>query len=187
MPVRVVTTGEVSNINRDHFASNGCLLVRGLYSEEEIHSALDRVVSGRPKEGFESTIWVYSNEITSIGPGFSRTDAEWNLYQKPELVSLVRSIAGWDKMYWHDITGTLVMSWPNQKDGTWLHLDYAGEPITQDEGLIYGMIYLTDVDESGARTKVVPGSHTVARDRIHQNPDDPRNLALCDDVEFLGP
>jgi len=89
-------------------------------------------------------------------------------------------------MYWHKVTGTLSISWPNQADGTWPHLDYAGEPISQGESLIFGMIYLTDVDELCARTKVVPGSHIIVREQVLNYPDDPRNQKLCDDIEFLG-
>ena len=49
------------------------------------------------------------------------------------------------------------------------------------------MIYLTDVDsEQCARTKVVPGSHKIVREHLIQNPSDPRNKVLYDDVKFFG-
>lgn len=183
--IRSVRADAVDADDRDYFAANGCLLVKGLYTEEEISSALSSVMSALPKEGFQSSVWEFSNRITSIGSAFSRSEAEWKLYQKSEWVAAIETLTAWKEVYWYEITGTLVICWPNQPDGTWPHLDYAGEPITQGEGLVYGMIYLTDVDELGARTKVIPESHIVAREHVLQHPDDPRNRQLSDDVKFL--
>ena len=186
MSIRSVRVGAVGAADKHYFAEQGCLLVEGIYTDEEIECALSSITSALPKEGFESPIWGFSNRITSIGTSFSKSGAEWKLYQKPQLASLIDVLTDWEAMYWYEVTGTLVISWPNQPDGTWPHLDYAGEPISQGEGLIYGMIYLTDVDESGARTKVIPGSHIVVRDHVLRYPDDPRNQQLCGDIEFLG-
>ena len=41
------------------------------------------------------------------------------------------------------------------------------------------------MDESCARTKVVPGSHITVREYLLRHPDNPRNKVLHDDVEFF--
>ena len=181
-----VARSPLSDDDVQRFQTDGCLHVRGLYSSNEIDSAWRAVDAAMPTEGSRSSIWGFSNAITSIGPGFASTAVEWNLFQKPDLVAAVRRLVTDKKVLWHDVTGTLVVAWPGQEDGTWVHLDYGGETLTQEESLVYGMIYLTDVDESGARTKVVPGSHTIVRNHLVAHPTDPRNTNLQDDVMFLN-
>ena len=64
-----------------------------------------------------------------------------------------------------------------------MDFDTNEKSISQGQELTYVMIYLTAADsEQCGRTKVVPCSHRIVRAHLLQNPDGPRNKALCDDV-----
>jgi hypothetical protein len=182
---RTVRYSALSAEDVQAYKRDGCLLVKGLYSPEEIEAAKSDVLEAIPDEGSESPIWSFSNQIVSIASQFATRYSEWRLFENTKLIETVETLTGWDCTCWYEGTGTLVIAWPDQDDGTWLHLDYSGEPMAPGEGLVYGMIYLTDVDDAGARTKVVPGSHCIVKDHLLNNPDDPRNRDLADDVGFL--
>lgn len=183
--IRAVSHDAFDEADRAYFEDAGCLLLKQVYSAEAIEAALNAVLAALPRERHTADIWAYSNSLGSIGTGFSRSAAEWALYQDSDLLEIVRRIKTWSTARWHEVTGTLSVSWPNQTDGTWLHLDYAGESLDDGEALVYGMIYLTDVDHTGARTKVVPGSHRVVRDFLVRHPDDPRVPEMHSEVGFL--
>jgi len=57
MSIRSVRAGAVGAADKLYFAEQGCLLVEGIYTDEEIACALSSITSALPKEGFESPLW----------------------------------------------------------------------------------------------------------------------------------
>ena len=188
MSIHAVYPNQVGADETAYFAEQGCLFIKEMFTGEEIAKVRDILIAALPEDGHRASLWGFSNSIVSLCHNLSPSEAEWQLYAKPELLHIIETLTDWPDIFWHEASGTFGVAWPNQKDGTWLHLDYdrGSTGITHGEGVVHGLIYLTPIDELSARTKVIPGSHKIVRQHLLQNPDDSRNEGLCDDVEFFN-
>ncbi len=83
MSIRKVHWNQMRMADKDYYRENGCLVISGLYSCDEISAALDSVC----KE-FNQNYGHVSREIQSIEANFSQSKAEWNLYRSAALLAV---------------------------------------------------------------------------------------------------
>ena len=185
MPIEPFSTSSVEGMD-DYYRENGFILLRGLFDQETIDRAVKRVWEKIPERLDDRVTW--RNKGTRSEMGFADTVEEWSLLGDPGLIDTISVFHGWDRPHWGSTTGSLLLSWRTDSDWVGLHLDFygSGSKVLLGEELIFGMIFLTDVGEKSARTKVCPGSHQIVHHHLVENPEDPRNLVLYDDIEFFG-
>jgi hypothetical protein len=189
MSVTFLNYNELSSQHRLDYQRDGVVVASGLYTPEELSAAQTAVWQGLKVFPDHREQWAKYGGGLNMLPQFASATAEWNLQSHPNLLRTVELLTGWEPKYFDQCAGMLLANFhPDETDWLGMHLDFSGNGarIAHGEQLVYALIYLSDVDENCARTKVVPGSHLITRRHLQEQPDDPRNAELYDDVKFFN-
>lgn len=151
------------------FKEQGYLHLRKFYSQELISKVQEEIWHQLPENKDQPQSWHRSQQKVTVLENFCQSELQWQLFSHPKLIKIAESLLNvdLDQLYWGK-TGTLVINWPTDTDWTTLHLESSFEVNDFDDGanLIYALIYLNPHHELNAKTKVIPGSHTIAKNYL---------------------